>query len=154
MKNPEEFCKELEALMIKYEVDQSISIYPMEGMTRMISYSVRKEEEPEMAEIFHKFAQTIGKVDTSTIKAITDILEVLFEEQQRQEKVISQVTWEKMAYDNAERFLSEEDHADLENAMILKLAAVEANEWELAAQHRQEELRLLNKVMDLINQFD
>ena len=151
MKDPKEFCEELEALMIKYEIDQSISIFPMEGMTRICSYSLRKEEEPKMAEVFNKFAEIIGKIDMETIKAVTDILEGLFKEQEEKEEIVSQLTWETIAKQNAEELLSEEDYEKLENAQILKLAAIEANEWERAAKHREEELRLLSKVMEIVD---
>jgi hypothetical protein len=154
MKDPKEFCEELEALMIKYEVDQSISIFPMEGMTRICSYSLRKEEEPKMAEVFNKFAEIIGKIDTETISAVTDILEVMFKEQESQEESISQVTWETIAKQNAEELLSEEDYEKLENAQILKLAAIEANEWERAATHREVELSILKKVMEIVELKD
>lgn len=150
MKDPKEFCEELEALMIKYEVDQSISIFPMEGMTRICSYSVRKEEEPKMAEVFNKFAEIIGKIDTETVSAVTDILEVMFKEQESQEESISQVTWETIAYQNAEELLSAEDYENLENANMLKNAAVQSNEWEYAARYREEELSILKKVMEIV----
>jgi hypothetical protein len=133
MKNEKEFCEELEALMIKYEVDQSISIFPMEGKTRICSYSIRKEEEPYISEVFIKFAETIGKIDTESI---------------------SQVTWETIAYQNAEELLSEEDYENLENAQILKNAAIQSNEWEYAARYREEELSLLSKVMRILELKD
>lgn len=153
MKDPKEFCEELEALMIKYEVDQSISIFPMEGMTRICSYSLRKEEEPKMAEVFNKFAEIIGKIDMETIKAVTTIMEGLIKEQEEKEENISQVTWETIANQNAEELLSEEDYEKLEEAQILKAAAVSVASWESAARHREEEIRLLTKVMEIIN-FD
>jgi hypothetical protein len=153
MKNPKEFGEELEALMVKYEIDQSISIFPMEGMTRVFSYSVRKEEEIEISETFDKFAKTIGRIDTETIKAVTSIMEGLLKEQEEKEENISQVTLETIANQNAEELLSEEDYEKLEEAQILKAAAVSVASWESAARHREEEIRLLNKVMDIIN-FD
>lgn len=153
MKNPKEFGEELEALMVKYEIDQSISIFPMEGMTRVFSYSVRKEEEIEISEIFDKFAKTIGRIDLETIKAVTIIMEGLIKEQEEKEENISQVTWETIANQNAEELLSEEDYEKLEEAQILKASAISTSSWESAARHREEELRLLNKVMDIIN-FD
>jgi hypothetical protein len=153
MKDPKEFCEELEALMVKYEIDQSISIFPMEGMTRVFSYSVRKEEETEISETFDKFAKTIGRIDTETIKAVTIIMEGLIKEQEEKEENISQVTWETIANQNAEELLSEEDYEKLEEAQILKAAAVSVASWESAARHREEELRLLAKVMEIIN-FD
>jgi hypothetical protein len=151
MKNPEEFCKELEALMVKYEIDQCTSIFPMEGMTRIMSYSIRKEEEKEMAKVYDNFAKTIGKIDMETITAVTNIMEGLIKEQEMQEEVIPQVTWEKIANERAEELLSEEDFEKLTSAKELKLAAVKANEWEYAARYREEELSFLNKVMDLID---
>ena len=154
MKDPKEFCEELEALMIKYEVDQSITIFPMEGMTRICSYSIRKEEEPYISEVFNKFAEIIGKIDTETVSAVTDILEVMFKEQESQEESISQVTWETIAYQNAEELLSAEDYENLENANMLKNAAVQSNEWEYAAKYREEELLILSKVMDIIELKD
>ena len=154
MKNEKEFCEELEALMIKYEVDQSISIFPMEGKTRICSYSIRKEEEPYISEVFIKFAETIGKIDTESISVVTDILEDLFKEQESQEESISQVTWETIAYQNAEELLSEEDYENLENAQILKNAAIQSNEWDYAARYREEELSLLSKVMRILELKD
>ena len=153
MKNSKEFGEELEALMVKYEIDQSISIFPMEEMTRVFSYSIRKEEETEISETFDKFAKTIGRIDTETIKAVTNIMEGLLKEQEEKEENISQVTWETIANQNAEELLSEEDYEKLEESQILKAAAVSAASWESAARHREEELRLLTKVMEIIN-FD
>ena len=124
MKNPEEFCKELEALMVKYEVDQCTSIFPMEGKTRIMSYSVRKEEEPIMAEVYNKFAKTIGRIDTETITAVTDVMEEILKEQEKREEIISQATLEKIANERAEELLSEEDFEKLTSAKELKLAAV------------------------------
>lgn len=154
MKNPKEFGEELEALMVKYEIDQSISIFPMEGMTRVFSYSVRKEEEVEISETFDKFAKTIGRIDLETIKAVTIIMEGLIKEQEENEENISQITWETIANQNAEELLSEEDYEKLEEAKILKASAVSTSSWESAARHREEELRLLNKVMDIINNIN
>lgn len=155
MKNPKEFEAEFEALLIKHEVTQCVSIFPMEGLTRTISYASKKEEEIELSQTFDKLGQLVGGFNLVNAQKLIEFLELYSEiAVKRNEEYNSQVTWEKMAYDNAERFLSEEDFADLENAKILKLAAVEANEWELAAQHRVEELRLLSKIMDELNKFD
>lgn len=157
MKDPKEFCEELEALMIKYEVDQSISIFPMEGMTRICHFSVRKEEEPKMAEVFNRFAEIIGKIDTETVSAVTDILEVMFKEQENKEESISQVvrqtptlsTWKTIANQNAEELLSAKDFEKLTSVKELKLSAVNAGEWEYAARYREEELSILKKVIIL-----
>lgn len=155
MKNPKEFEAEFEALLIKHEVAQCVSIFPMEGLTRTIAYAAKKEEEIELSQTFDKLGQFAGGLNVPNTKKLIEFLERYAELVIRKgEEVISQVTWERLAYDNAERILSEEDFADLENSKILKLAAVEANEWELAAAHREAELKLLSKVIDDINKFD
>jgi hypothetical protein len=154
MKKPKEFTDEFEALLIKYEVSQCISVFPMEGLTRTIAYATKKEDEVEISQTFDKLSNLVGGLNVTNTKALIELIEKTFEAYEREEVVITQVTWEKMAYDNAERVLSEEDFADLENSRILKLAAVEANEWELAATHREVELKLLSKVIDDINKFD
>lgn len=154
MKNPKEFTDEFEALLIKYEVSQCISIFPMEDLTRTIVHATNKEEEVDISQTFDKLGKLVGGLNVTNTKALIELIEKTFEAYEREEYVITQVTWEKMAYDNAERILSEEDYEQLENAQILKLAAVEANEWERAATHREAELKLLSKVIDDINKFD
>ena len=155
MKNQKEFEAEFEALLIKHEVAQCVSIFPMEGITRTLAYAAKKEEEVEISQTFDKLGQLVGGFNVTNANKLIEFLERYAELAIRKdEEVISQVTWEKMAYDNAERILSEEDYEQLENAQILKHAAVEANEWERAATHREAELKLLSKVIDDINKFD
>lgn len=149
-----EFATELESLMVKYEIAQSITIFPLEGMTRIMTYSVKKEEEKKMSEVFVRFSDLIGKIDTETVSTLNDFLEQTFEEYEDKEESMSQVTWETIAYQNAEELLSAEDYENLENAQILKLAAIEANEWERAAKHRESELSILKKVMEIVELKD
>jgi hypothetical protein len=155
MKNPKEFEAEFEALLIKHEVAQCVSIFPMEGLTRTLAYAAKKEEEVEISQTFDKLGQLVGGFNVTNANKLIEFLERYTDLAiGKGEEVISQVTWEKMAYDNAERLLSEDDYERLEETITLKNAAVRANEWERAAIHREEELRLLSKVMDDINKFD
>ncbi len=149
-----EFATELEALMIKYEIAQSITIFPLEGMTRIMTYSTKKEEEKSMSEVFVRFSDLIGKIDTETVSTLNDFLEQTFEEYEDKEDSISQVTWETIAYQNAEELLIETHYENLMDIQMLKNTAIQNNEWEYAAKYREEELLILSKVMDILELKD
>ena len=155
MKNPNEFVAELEALLIKYEVAKCVSIFPMEDLTRTIVHATNKEEEVEISQTFDKLGKLVGGFNLANTKTLIEVLEKTYEAYIKQEEVvISQVSWENMAYHNAERLLSEEDWERLEETITLKNAAARAGEWEIAAKHREEQLRLLSKVMDILNKSE
>ena len=152
MKTPNEFVAEFEALLIKYEVTKCVSIFPMEELTRTIVHATNKEEEVEISQTFDKLGKLVGGFNLANAKTLIEVLEKTYDVFSKQEEVvISQVSWENMAYHNAERLLSEEDWERLEETITLKNAAVRANELEIAAKHRKEQLRLLSKVMDILN---
>ena len=155
MKNPNEFVAELEALLIKYEVAKCVSIFPMDGLTRTIVHAANKEEEVEISQTFDKLGKLVGGFNLANAKTLIEVLEKTYDVFSKQEEVvISQVSWEKIAYDNAERLLSTEDWERLEETITLKHAAARAGEWEIGAKHREEQLRLLSKVMDILNKSE
>jgi len=149
MNKHEEFVKEVDELLKKHKVERFTGMIHLEERVRLLSHAPTSEEEVENTKEYTRLVNLIGSFETENVKKLNDFLEDLIIRSEEQES-ISQVTWESIAYQNAEELLSEEDYENLENAQILKNAAIQSNEWEYAAKYREEELSFLTKVMEIV----
>jgi hypothetical protein len=141
------FVEELIEVLKKYNIERFTGIIPLEDQVRLLSHAPTPEEETENTKEYKRLVSLVGSLATENIKKLNDFLEDLVSKNVEDEKQLSQVTWERIAHENSETFLTEEEYEKLEDAVILKIAAINAGNLESAAKHREEELRLLSIVM-------
>lgn len=147
MENIEKFVNELEKLIKKHRIEKCVAIIPLDEEVKLCCSAPTHEEELETSKEFTRLMNCIGSFETENIKVLNDFLEDLIVRSEQESDQISQVTWERIALENAETFLTEDEYERLENCMILKSAAMDAGNFDSASNHREEELRLLKKVI-------
>jgi hypothetical protein len=141
--NPEDkFLEELNDLLKKHNIERFTGILHLESVARILAHAPTPEEEKETLAEYFELMNFTGSLKMEAIKALNQLLKLVDERQQS-----TQVAWERVAHENAETFLSEEDYEKLEEAVILKNAAASVGHLENAAKHREEELRLLSLVV-------
>jgi hypothetical protein len=141
------FVEELIEVLKKYNIERFTGIIPLEDQVRLLSHAPTLEEETENTKEYKRLVSLVGSLATENIKKLNDFLEDLVSKSVEDEKQLSQVTWERIAHENSETFLTEDEYEKLEESVVLKIAAINAGNLENAAKHREEELRLLSIVM-------
>jgi hypothetical protein len=141
------FVEELIEVLKKYNIERFTGIIPLEDQVRLLSHAPTPEEETENTKEYKRLVSLVGSLETENIKKLNDFLEDLVSKSVEDEKQLSQVTWERIAHENSETFLTEDEYEKLEESVVLKIAAINSGNLESAAKHREEELRLLSIVM-------
>jgi hypothetical protein len=147
MSTEDKFIEELTELLKKHKIEKFTGMIHLEERVRLLSHAPTHEEEVEHTKEYKRLVNMIGSFETENIKKLNDFLEDLIAKSEEDEKQLSQVTWERIAHENSETFLTEDEYEKLEESVVLKIAAINAGNLENAAKHREEELRLLSIVM-------
>jgi hypothetical protein len=141
--HPEDkFIEELSDLLKKHNIERFTGFLNLDNRIRLTAHAPTEEEEKETLAEYFKLMDFIGSLEKDNIKKLNEFLTSFVESEES-----SQESWERVAHENAETFLSEEDYEKLEEAVILKNAAASFGSLESVAKHREEELRLLSLVV-------
>ena len=148
--------KDLEKLFKKHGIEKATVIVELEtisengnGKTSIITMAPTPDEEKATGNAYAKLATIIGNLNGDAIAAAATVIEHTLElHKDMSERVIPQVTWDRIAHGLAESALSPEDYEKLIEAVELKNAAIAAFEFEIAAMHREREKEYLQKAMD------
>jgi hypothetical protein len=150
--------KDLEKLFKKHSIKKAtviVEIKPIgkkgRGKSSIITMAPTSEEEIENGKAYEKLSEVLGNLDGEAINAAATVITNMMEQHKAiQERVIPQVTWDKIAHGFAEDILPPDDYVKLMAYVELKNAAIVACEYENAASYREKEKEYLQTVMDKI----
>ena len=148
--------KDLEKLFQKHSIKKAtviVEIKPIgkkgRGKSSIITMAPTSEEEIINGKAYEKLSEVLGNLDGEAINAAATIITNMMEQQRAiQEKEMTDVTWDIIAYRLAPDNLSPEDYQKLIEAKELKNTAIRYCEYETAAMYRDREKKYLQMAID------